>query len=418
MPLPDRYMPYNVRFRFTRLECIATGENGPAEPYVWIFFYKIDGQTFEHDAANSHLYGTPVVRTHVGNAIADPNGIEQYASMKAGDIALIPVEIGEWSTRVEPIRAPAEYKDFTTGGPLLLPGLFGFVVAVMEQDTTSRRSRAAAHKVVNENLPELMRTYITETPTGQLANGIPAEQINSWTEQIKEMVIAAAREDSDVYDFLDVDDQIALVHVNYVPGPNLQSADQHSLDGHVRSERFWPIGVVSPADDTEEKRDEKTKHGIWYLGAEYDVDRANIYIPLGEAVGVKVYDGDAGNFNSLLLDTSGRVGSRSTANTPNGMRNFVTHRFDSDELGILNNAISSVDVPAGYKVVLYESPGFTGRTMTLDRYGGTGVRYPLASYAMPSRPDRIPRLGTPVETWSNRVSSIEVVVEDVSQFIH
>ena len=109
MPLPDRYMPYNVRFRFTRLECIATGENGPAEPYVWIFFYKIDGQTFEHDAANSHLYGTPVVRTHVGNAIADPNGIEQYASMKAGDIALIPVEIGEWSTRVEPIRAPAEY---------------------------------------------------------------------------------------------------------------------------------------------------------------------------------------------------------------------------------------------------------------------------------------------------------------------
>lgn len=417
-PKPSPFNTYDVRYRFKHLECLSTGEDGPAEPYVWIFFYKIDGQGFRVSDNGSFLEGAPIVITHEGNAIADATGNESYSPMFAGQVAAIPERIGEWTTRVYPISAPEGFNDLVTGGPLLLPGLFGFVVAVLEQDTSSRRARSEAHKAINAMMPELIRTYISGTPLPLLAAGIPNEQMKAWEEQVTHELGRIYLDDMDAWEYVDFDDTLKLLHVLYEPGPTRPNGKIPSLSGHVRNDRFWPIGIVMLDDDTEEKRTERTKNGEWYLGVEYDVDIANNFTSFGEAVGVRVYDGDAGELLNLLLDTTGRTGTRSTVITPNGPRDFVTYRFDADELDVLNNAIGTIDVPGGYKVVVYESPGFSGRSKVMDRYGATGVRYHMAHYAMPARLDRIPRIGTAVETWNNRVSSIEVTIENIDGFIH
>ncbi|MFZ1687787.1 MAG: hypothetical protein WAU70_10220 [Flavobacteriales bacterium] len=426
--IPDLFVPQNLSFRFTHLECETTGEIGPAEPYLWIFFYKIDAEGFRFSEAGTGLLGSPVTKLHQGSAIAAQPGREDWRSMMAGTMVDIPVHIGEWKQPVVPIRAPSQFQNIFRGGDIQVPGLFGFVVALLEQDSSRTEARVQAHARLNELIPKFLKDYIEGTPLNHLMEGMPPEEMAALTGDMEVELFKIYFNHMTPLGLLDPDDALGVVSRTYVVGPlppvivlpgEKPPKQKHLvLDGQSRQPRFLSFGVPGAEDDTEEKRAERARNGKWHIGAEYDVHRTVEYVPLGDAVSVKVFAGANGDLASLTLNTLGRPGSRGTVETWMGPRTFVTYRFDADELGELNNAIGSIEIPTGYKVVLYEKPGFQGRSLTIDRYSVVGARFSLHRFVMPPPLDERLRIGAPPEMWNNRISAIEIVIEDVSALIH
>src|SRR5436305_13809138 len=108
------------------LNCHDEGDGiGDAEPYLWTIFFKCDGTTLSVSDAGK-IQGSAVTFPTPGS-----HGNLNDDDVDAGDVVFIPSELGLFADTVIPIPVAASLQ------PLLgpdLPGFFGVVVVLMEED--------------------------------------------------------------------------------------------------------------------------------------------------------------------------------------------------------------------------------------------------------------------------------------------
>lgn len=118
--------PLNLTIQLNSIHCIDEGDGpGTAEPYIWILFYKIDGDTVrfgnEDDIGEQLLRGAVTVERRNG-----AHGNLLIDDVDEGDSISIPTTIGRWETVLQPIPVAEVNKSLIaklTDGGTDLPGL-------------------------------------------------------------------------------------------------------------------------------------------------------------------------------------------------------------------------------------------------------------------------------------------------------
>ncbi len=185
------------------LDCHDEGDGiGDAEPYLWTIFFKCDGSTLAVSDAGK-IEGSaltfPTPGSH-GNLNRDDVG--------AGDTVFIPSVLGSFNDSVIPIPvAPAIQ-------PLLgqedLPGFFGVVVVLMEEDNVTDAGAEAGHQALNAAVQSAIDQVLQSLGAGHTV--ITPEDIASVTAGIDDKVSNAISEEQSVFQniwsWLNADDQI------------------------------------------------------------------------------------------------------------------------------------------------------------------------------------------------------------------
>ena len=184
------------------LNCHDEGDGiGDAEPYLWTIFFKCDGSTLSvSDAAK--LEGSavtfPTPGSHFNLNVDD---------VDAGDVVFIPSELGLFNDTVIPIPVAASLQ------PLLgpdLPGFFGVVVVLMEEDDVTDDGAEAGHQALNAAVQSAIDNVLQSLGPDHLM--ITQEDIDSVTKGIDDAVSDAVRAEQnffeDIWSWLNKDDQI------------------------------------------------------------------------------------------------------------------------------------------------------------------------------------------------------------------
>jgi hypothetical protein len=130
------------------LNCHDEGDGiGDAEPYLWTVYFKCDGSSLMVTDAGK-VEGSAVIFATQGS-----HGNLNSDDVDAGDSVFIPSDLGSFADSVIPIPvAPALQ-------PLLgedLPGFFGVVVVLMEEDNVSDDGAEAGHQALNAAVQRAM----------------------------------------------------------------------------------------------------------------------------------------------------------------------------------------------------------------------------------------------------------------------
>jgi hypothetical protein len=185
------------------LDCHDEGDGiGDAEPYLWTIFFKCDGSTLSVSDAG-RIEGSAVIFPTPGS-----HGNLHDDDVDAGDSVFIPSELGSFADSVVPIPvAPAIQ-------PLLgqqdLPGFFGVVVVLMEEDNVTDDGAEAGHVALNAAVQSAIDRVLSSL--GASHTVITPEDIESVTAGIDDAVSGAIREQQnifeDIWSWLNADDQI------------------------------------------------------------------------------------------------------------------------------------------------------------------------------------------------------------------
>lgn len=225
----------DVNVRLTELHCVDEGDGpGTAEPYLWVLFYKLDGETVSM-GTGAKLQGNVLTKR-----IPSPgHGNLGSRDVDAGDTIPIPGDLGAWRTNLVPIpivdddarRVIESIKGWDN-----LPGFIGLTVVLMEEDSLPNDAAIAGYN-------SLVRTFETELnkviPTLGLVNQTVDEEL------INRQVSEAVRKT--VLHVLDFPTTVAAWIVG--PDDNLGSAswkfdhDTIAQSGTVGLERGWNEGM-------------------------------------------------------------------------------------------------------------------------------------------------------------------------------
>ena len=185
------------------LDCHDEGDGiGDAEPYLWTVFFKCDGSTLSVSDAG-RIEGSAVIFPTPGS-----HGNLNRDDVDAGDGVFIPSVLGQFGDSVLPIPvAPAIQ-------PLLgqedLPGFFGVVVVLMEEDDVTDAGAEAGHQALNAAIQSAIDRVLQSLGAGHTT--ITPEDIASVTEGIDDAVSDAISEQQnvfeDIWSWLNADDQI------------------------------------------------------------------------------------------------------------------------------------------------------------------------------------------------------------------
>jgi hypothetical protein len=185
------------------LICHDEGDGiGDAEPYLWTVFFKCDGSTLSVSDAG-RIEGSAVTFPTPGS-----HGNLNRDDVEEGDTVFIPSELGMFDDSVIPIPvAPAIQ-------PLLgqedLPGFFGVVVVLMEEDNVTDDGAEAGHQALNAAVQAAIDQVLQSLGAGHTV--ITPEDIASVTAGIADAVEDAVRSQQnifeDIWSFLNADDQI------------------------------------------------------------------------------------------------------------------------------------------------------------------------------------------------------------------
>jgi hypothetical protein len=184
------------------LNCQDEGDGiGDAEPYLWTIFFKCDGSSLMVSDAG-RVEGSAVIFPTQGS-----HGNLNSNDVDAGDSILIPSDLGSFADSVIPIPvAPALQ-------PLLgedIPGFFGVVVVLMEEDNVSDDGAEAGHQAVNAAVQRAIDRVLRSL--GATHQVITPEDIASVTGGIKDTVSDAISEAQNffenIWSWLNADDQI------------------------------------------------------------------------------------------------------------------------------------------------------------------------------------------------------------------
>jgi hypothetical protein len=185
------------------LECHDEGDGiGDAEPYLWTVFFKCDGSTLSVSDAG-RVEGDAVIFPTPGS-----HGNLHDDDVDEGDTVFIPSELGNFNDSVIPIPvAPAIQ-------PLLgqedLPGFFGLVVVLMEEDNVTDDGAEAGHQALNAAVLIAINQVLRSLGAGHTV--ITPEDIESVTAGIEDAVKDAIKAEQnvfeDIWSWLNADDQI------------------------------------------------------------------------------------------------------------------------------------------------------------------------------------------------------------------
>lgn len=148
---------------------------GNAEPYLWVLFFKIDGETIRFGDRLS-LEGAATIERRNGG-----HGNLLNEDVAAGDNVAIPSGLGEWSTILVPIPLTEGAKRVVSGFDNNIrdfAGTIGVLCILMEEDTLSDSSILAGYDA------------LVSTFTNELNREISA--INAFNRQINEDTIKNA----------------------------------------------------------------------------------------------------------------------------------------------------------------------------------------------------------------------------------
>ena len=160
-----------ISFRLNDISCSDEGDgSGKAEPFLWVVYFKVDGDTvFVGD--DLKLHGSATVVTTPGS-----HGNLSYGSdgVDAGDKIAIPSKLGRFDTTLKPIPTPLAG---TTVG-----GMVGFLAILLEEDSTSDHDIQVGHAALNlavqNGIDDILKTLgvakqdITDEETEKLESSI------------------------------------------------------------------------------------------------------------------------------------------------------------------------------------------------------------------------------------------------------
>jgi hypothetical protein len=185
------------------LNCHDEGDGiGDAEPYLWTVFFKCDGSTLAVSDAG----------TIEGSALTFPtpgsHGNLNRDDVDEGDSVFIPSVLGSFSDSVIPIPvAPAIQGRL---GQEDLPGFFGVVVVLMEEDNVTDSGAEAGHQALNAAVQSAIDRVLQSL--GPFHQTITDEDIDSVTAGIDDTVSDAVSEEqgvfANIWSWLNADDQI------------------------------------------------------------------------------------------------------------------------------------------------------------------------------------------------------------------
>jgi hypothetical protein len=185
------------------LQCYDEGDGiGDAEPYLWTIFFKCDGSSLMVSDAGK-IEGSAMTFPTPGS-----HGNLNRDDVDAGDSVFIPSVLGLFSDWVMPIPvAPAIQ-------PLInqedLPGFFGVVIVLMEEDNVTDDGAEAGHQALNAAVQSAIDRVLQSLGAGHTV--ITPEDIASVTEGIDAAVSDAIAEEqgvfANIWSWLNADDQI------------------------------------------------------------------------------------------------------------------------------------------------------------------------------------------------------------------
>lgn len=185
------------------LDCHDEGDGiGDAEPYLWTIFFKCDGSTLSVSDAG-RIEGSAVTFPTPGS-----HGNLNDEDVDAGDSVFIPSELGSFGDSVIPIPVALAIQPIL--GQEDLPGFFGVVIVLMEEDNVTDAGAEAGHAALNTAVQSAIDQVLQSLGAGHTT--ITPEDIESVTAGIDEAVKAAIRAQQnifeDIWSWLNADDQI------------------------------------------------------------------------------------------------------------------------------------------------------------------------------------------------------------------
>ena len=229
--------PLDLKIKIENIHCQVSDENNGAEPYLWVVYFKIDGDTAWVDATKPYLQGTATVVSTPGN-----HGNLGVSHAHSGDDIKVPAAIGEWNTVLKPI-------------PLNIPGATaldnldaaaGFVVVLMEEDSTNDHILSRAHDALNGAVQRALDGLLSRLTMSHPRPG--AEEVSALIAQVGSEVKAAIKDEASLWDWLggagDMDDRIG-VDVHQYTAQQLETNAQGGIVGGVSLggigfRSYWP----------------------------------------------------------------------------------------------------------------------------------------------------------------------------------
>ena len=380
----------DVLAKLDTVQCLDAGESR-AEPYLWTVFFKIDGSTCR--VSRGVLVGKATV---VGTS-----GIshENLPSTRTGDFVAIPPKLGEFRTRLVPIPF-----DERLDGQSEVGGTFGIAVVLMEQDNTSEHDVNAGRMRLTTAVQEQLDALIPKL------NAFHQEPTEAEIQTMRQAIGAAVRgaisaEVSAGEWFLaggDMDDEIGAAFfrfsqsslTNAQAGPvsvpfeqTWNNEGKWKIRGRVVCHRPAPVMIFADSD--------YSGAGQVLPAGRYNVgqltignDRlSSVRVPRGWQVTLFAEAGFFGDSVVLTSDTPtvpAILNNRTSSIVVEGP--FVTiyadrglqgasqmlraGAFDTAQLSIGNDRLSSIAVPEGWEVTLFQHAGFTGQSKVVKANTG------------------------------------------------
>jgi len=194
----------NIEMKLERIHCHDEGDGpGSAEPYLWVVYFKVDGETIvvNTDGPNpAFLQGPPTIVPTPGN-----HGNLGVNDVDEGDEFPVPAIIGEYRTVMKPIPLTTPLLGKTEVG-----GMVGCLVVLMEEDGTPAAAIARGHEALDRSVRDKLGEFLgTLSITKQEPTD---EDIAALSDQIGEAVKSAIGDGVSVLQWIgafgNMDDQV------------------------------------------------------------------------------------------------------------------------------------------------------------------------------------------------------------------
>jgi hypothetical protein len=148
-------MEYSIDSALTNLHCITpTDPSGEDEPYLWVFFVTVDGNTVRQRVGDLH-HLTANISVHSGSG--RPGNLGAPSTVSGGNIHITP-SVGQFGSGIRPIVL-----DTTEGGVmrrLFIPGTIAITSVVIDEDSAPRDAMEEAFNDVKTNIQNRFNDFI------------------------------------------------------------------------------------------------------------------------------------------------------------------------------------------------------------------------------------------------------------------
>jgi hypothetical protein len=216
-----------------------------ASPYLWIVFFKIDGETVQVTAGGT-LSGQATVVSTKGS-----HGNLAAGVVHVGDTVSIPSGLGEWSTLLVPIPVDPAITALT--GNTEFPATIGFVAVVMTQENVTDQAAEAGHQALNAGVQAALSDLLAGIKPGNQM--ISDDDINNAVSKIPDQVSHAIENAQSFSENLSIlltnsaDKEMGHKIITWSQ-PQLQAPnDNQNISFEVGSFSFWETdGTLNAVD--------------------------------------------------------------------------------------------------------------------------------------------------------------------------